>query len=47
MWKARHDLERMRGMNCVKQIARLAAAIIPSNENSYDIELVLVLNFED
>ena len=47
MWKCRRDQERMMGMNSLKQIARLASGIIPSTESRFDIQLTLVLNFED
>lgn len=46
-WKCRRDHERMNGMNSVKQIARLASGIIPSTQSYYNVQLTLVLNFED
>ena len=43
MWKRRHDEERIRGMICMKQIAKLAYDII----NHSHVELILTLNFEE
>ena len=47
LWKIRRDQERMRGMDFVKAIARLASGIITNNQDGFNVELRLVLNFED
>ena len=47
MWKQRRDEERMRGMNNMKQIARLASGLIPQHQVGYTVGLRLILNFED
>ena len=47
MWKRRRDDERSMGMNCMKQIARLASGLISQHEGGYNFELRLILNFKD
>ena len=47
MWKRTRDSERQRGMNNVKQIARLSSQIIPNTQNRAHVTLVLVINFDD
>ena len=47
MWKQRRDEERMRGVNCLKQIARLASGLIPQHQVGYTVGLRLILNLED
>ena len=43
-WQGLRDTERRRGMDNVKQIARLPSVIIP---NVHTVDLRLVLNFTD
>ena len=47
MWKTRRDIERRRGIDNVKQIARLASMVIPFSQNENNVSLTLVLNFDD
>jgi len=46
-WKERRDDEIQRGVNCFKQIARLASDIICHAQIGHDTNLRLVLNFDD
>ena len=46
LWKRRRDEERLRGINCVKQIARIASGVISYQLNGNTNELRLILNFK-
>ena len=46
-WKKRCDEERTRRVNCLKQISRLSSGIISQAESGYNIELRMILNFEE
>ena len=46
-WKHIRDEERMRGVTDLKQIARLASGVIHQTEMLQDINLRLILNFEE
>ena len=46
-WKNIRDRERMRGVTDLKQIARLASGVIHQTEMLQDINLRLILNFEE
>ena len=46
-WKQIRDRERMRGVTDLKQIARLASGVIHQTEMLQDINLRLILNFEE
>ena len=47
MWKLKRAQSVIEGVTCMKSIARLAADVIRNTNNGTDIELRLVLNFED
>lgn len=46
-WKNRRDEERMMGVTDIKHIARLASGLIQQTMVAYDLNLRLILNFEE
>ena len=47
MWKQKRDKSLLEGLTCMKGIARLAADVMKSAKNVPDLDLRLILNFED